>query len=204
MNKPPTITDMLQAWERGEKGALEELMPPVMQELRKIAKGYMRRESRNHTLQTTGLINEAYIRLVLQNRVHWHNRSHFYALAAQCMRRALLDYAKSQYRLKRGGCADQVRLSNAAVFSPAKSSKLIALDEALSKLAEMDERKSCVVEMRYFGGYTIEEIAGSLQISQATVARDWRMARAWLRRELRDANSSRLDRRRNPSSRSAT
>jgi RNA polymerase sigma factor (TIGR02999 family) len=184
MSTPRNITSLLQAWERGEQAALEELMPMVMAELRRLAKRYLRRERPGHTLQTTALINEAFIKLAGQDRIHWHNRSHFYGIAAQCMRRVLIDYAKMQHRLKRGGVSQPFRLSEAPVISEHKSAELIALDAALIELARIDERKSRVVEMKYFGGYTVQEISESLNLSAATVARDWRMARAWLQREI--------------------
>jgi RNA polymerase sigma factor (TIGR02999 family) len=180
---PHEITDLLQAWARGDQTALEKLIPLVMEELRRLAKSYMRREKLGHILQTTALINEAYIKLIGQNRVHWQNRTHFYAIAAQCMRRVLTDYAKTNLRAKRGGSAQHVSLS-AAILSTERSEELLALDAALSKLGENDERKSKIVELRYYGGYTEGEIADMLGVSEVTVARDWRMARAWLRREL--------------------
>jgi RNA polymerase sigma factor (TIGR02999 family) len=181
---PQEITDLLQAWARGEQEALEKLLPLVEAELRRLAKNHLRRERPGHTLQTTALVNEAYIKLVGQNRVHWENRTHFYAIAAQCMRRTLIDYAKTRYRKKRGGNARQVKLSDAMLMSSAQSEELLALDAALKKLATEDERKSKVTELRYFGGYSVEEIAELLHVSEATVARDWRLARAWLRREI--------------------
>ena len=181
---PQEITDLLQAWERGEQSALEKLIPLVETELRRLAKTYMRREKPGHILQTTALVNEAFIKLIGQNRVHWQNRAHFYGIAAQCMRRVLMDYAKTRSREKRGGDAKQIELSDAVLMSVPQSEELLALDEALKKLAIEDERKSKVVAMRYFCGYSLEEIAESLNISEATVARDWRLARAWLRREM--------------------
>jgi RNA polymerase sigma factor (TIGR02999 family) len=180
------ITDLLQAWERGDQAALEKLVPAVMGELRRLAKSYMRRENPGHTLQTTALINEAYIKLVGQNRVHWENRNHFYAIAAQCMRRVLLDYAKARGREKRGGSAQQIALSEPVLMSVDQSEELLVLDAALTKLAAEDKRKSRVIELRYFGGYSIEQVAAILSVSEATVARDWRLARAWLRREVGD------------------
>jgi RNA polymerase sigma-70 factor, ECF subfamily len=180
------ITELLQAWEQGRQSALEKLMPLVMGELRRLAKSQLRRERPGHTLQTTALVNEAYLKLVEQNRVHWQNRSHFFAIAAQCMRRILVDYAKTRLREKRGGAARQVELSEAISLSVEQSQELLALDAALKKLAAEDERKSKVVELRYFGGYGVAEIAEMLDVSEATVARDWRMARAWLRREISD------------------
>jgi RNA polymerase sigma-70 factor (ECF subfamily) len=172
------------AWARGEQEALEKLLPMVEAELRRLAKNYLRRERPGHTLQTTALINEAYIKLLGQRHVYWQNRTHFYAIAAQCMRRTLIDYATSRRREKRGGGAQRVELSDVVLMSLSQSEELLALDAALRKLAAEDERKSKVVELRYFGGYNVEEIAGILNVSAATVARDWRLARAWLRREI--------------------
>jgi RNA polymerase sigma-70 factor (ECF subfamily) len=180
---PHEITDLLQAWEHGDQSALEKLIPLVETELRRLAKSYMRREKSGHILQTTALINEAYIKLIGQDRIHWQNRSHFYAIAARCMRRVLIDYAKAAQRAKRGGNAQPISLS-AALLSTEQSEELLALDVSLSKLAEKDERKSKIVELHYFGGYTVAEIADILGVSEVTVARDWRLARAWLRREL--------------------
>jgi RNA polymerase sigma factor (TIGR02999 family) len=184
---PQEITDLLQAWARGEQSALEKLIPLIETELRRLAKSYMRRERPEHTLQTTALVNEAYIKLIGQSRVNWQNRAHFYAIAAQCMRRILVDYAKTRSREKRGGGARQVELSDAVPMSVTQSEELLALDVALNRLAVEDERKSKVVEMRYFCGYSMEEIAEHLNISETTVARDWRLARAWLRREIGDS-----------------
>lgn len=178
------ITDLLQAWTAGDETAIERLLPLVMDELRRIAKKHLRRERPGHTLQTTALINEAYIKLVGQTRVHWQNRTHFYAIAAQCMRRILIDYARTRGRERRGGDAAQVTLSDVMLMSTERSEELLALDAALLKLALEDERKSKVVELRYFGGYSVEEIAEILGVSETTVARDWRMACAWLRREV--------------------
>jgi RNA polymerase sigma-70 factor (ECF subfamily) len=183
---PQEITDLLKAWERGNQSALEKLIPLVETELRRLAKTYMRRERPGHILQTTALIDEAYIKLLGQNRVHWQNRAHFYGVAAQCMRRVLMDYAKASLRGKRGGNVQQVELSEYSLMSQAQSEELLALDDALKKLAREDGRKSKVVELRYFCGYSMEEIAEMLNVSETTVARDWRLARAWLRRELAD------------------
>jgi len=190
---PHDITELLQDWEQGRQSALEKLMPLVMGELRRLAKGQLRRERPGHTLQTTALVNEAYLRIAGQGRVHWENRNQFFAIAAQCMRRILVDYAKARRRHKRGGGARRVELSEAMAMSPEQSEELLALDDALGRLAAEDERKSKVVELRYFGGYSVEEIADLLSISEATVARDWRMARAWLRREISASSHSRPD-----------
>lgn len=181
---PQEITDLLKAWERGDRSALEKLIPLVETELRRLAKNYMRREKPGHVLQTTALINEAYLKLLGQTRVQWQNRAHFYGVAAQCMRRVLVDYARSRMRAKRDGEARQIELSESTLMSEAQSKELLALDEALKRLAGEDERKSQIVELRHFGGYSMQEIAELLGVSEATVARDWRLARAWLRREV--------------------
>lgn len=188
METPQKITDLLLAWERGDQSALEKLMPLVEAELRRIAKGYMRHERPGHVLQTTALVNEAYLKLIEQDRVHWKNRSQFFAIAAQCMKRVLMDYAKNRLRAKRGGDRQQIELSDAVLMSEAQSEELLELDLALQKLAIKDDRKVKVVELRYFCGFDMKETAGLLNVSEATVARDWRLARAWLRREL-GANS---------------
>lgn len=172
------------AWERGDQSALERLVPLVETEMRRIAKGYMRHERPGHVLQTTALVNEAYVKLIAQDRVHWQNRSHFFAIAAQCMRRVLIDHAKNRLRAKRGTDPRQVELSEAMTMSETQSEELLELDEALQKLALEDHRKVKVVELRYFCGYSVEETAKILNVSEATVARDWRLARAWLRREI--------------------
>lgn len=184
MKTPQEITDLLLAWERGDQSALEKLLPIVETELRRIAKGYMRHERPGHVLQTTALVNEAYVKLIAQNRVHWENRSHFFAIAAQCMRRVLVDYAKNRLRAKRGSDPQRVELSDAMALSEAKSEELLELDHALHKLATEDNRKVKVVELRYFCGYSAKETAELLNVSEATVARDWRLARSWLRREI--------------------
>lgn len=160
-------------------------MPLVESELRRIAANYMRRESPDHTLQTTALVNEAYLRLVDQREVHWQNRAHFFALASQLMRRILLDHARAQRRAKRGGKAVHVNLDEVAVITPEKSEDLIALDDALIRLAEFDFKKSRIVEMRYFGGLSVNEVAEVLGIAPVTVMLHWRLAKAWLGREIR-------------------
>jgi RNA polymerase sigma factor (TIGR02999 family) len=185
METSQEITDLLLAWERGDQSALEKLIPLVEGELRHIAKGYMRHERPGHILQTTALVNEAYVKLIAQDRVHWKNRSHFFAIAAQCMRRVLIDYAKNRLRAKRGGDRQQIQISDAVLMSEVQSEELLELDEALQKLAIEDNRKVKVVELRYFCGFDMKETAELLNVSEATVARDWRLARAWLRRELR-------------------
>ena len=188
MSKTPhqhEITQLLAEWRGGNQSALDELYPLVYDELHRLARRYMSRERKGHTLQTTALINEAYVRLVDQKNVPWANRSHFFAISAQIMRRILIDHARRHQYAKRGGGARQVSLDEAAtVVIPDQSGELLRLDEALKSLAEMDPRRSQVVELRYFGGLNNEEIAGVLQISENTVTRDWNMARAWLYQQL--------------------
>lgn len=178
------ITQLLVEWSDGNQSALDELYPLVYEELHRLARRYMSRERKGHTLQTTALINEAYVRLVDQRNVHWANRSHFFAISAQIMRRILIDYARRNAYAKRGGGAHQVSLEEAATVVPDQSVDLVRLDEALKSLAEMDPRRSQVVELRYFGGLNNEEIAGVLKVSENTVTRDWNMARAWLYQQL--------------------
>jgi RNA polymerase sigma-70 factor (ECF subfamily) len=187
---PPSsdITRLLLAWSDGNQAALEQLLPLIERELHRIARHYMRREHPGHTLQTTALVNEAYFRLVDQKNVRWQNRAHFFGIAAQIMRRILLNYARDRHRLKRRADAVHVSLSEVAIITPEKSAELIALDEALKRLAAIDERKCRVVELRYFGGLSVEETAEVLGVSQITVARDWKMAKAWLAREIRHAD----------------
>jgi len=180
LSSPHQVTGLLIAWSHGDKQALDKLVPLVNEELRRLAHHYMRRERPGHTLQTTALVNEAYLRLVDQRAVHWHDRSHFFAVAAQVMRHILVDYARTSRRAKRGGDAHRTSLEDAAVVSPVRAGDVIALDEALSRLAEIDERKSRIVELRYFGGLTIEETANVMKISAMTVRREWRSAKAWL------------------------
>jgi RNA polymerase sigma factor (TIGR02999 family) len=182
---PSEITGLLIAWSDGDRAALERLLPLIERELHRIARQYMRRENPGHTLQTTALVNEAYFRLVDQKSVRWQNRAHFFAIAAQIMRRILLNYARDRHRAKRGGRAVQVSLSEVAVIGEEKSAELIALDEALVRLAEFDPRKAHVVELRHFGGLTAAEAAEVLNVSVVTVERDWRAAKAWLAREVR-------------------
>lgn len=181
------ITTLLIDWSNGDQTALEKLLPLVEQELHRLAHNYMRRENPNHTLQTTALMNEAYLKLVDQKKTHWQNRAHFFGIAAQIMRRILLNHARDQHREKRGGKAVQVSLSEVAVVSLEKTAELIALDEALERLAAFDERKSRVVELKYFGGLEVNEIAEVLKISPITVMRDWKFAKAWLFREIASA-----------------
>jgi RNA polymerase sigma factor (TIGR02999 family) len=186
-NPPPEqhhITQLLVEWSDGNQSALDQLYPLVYDELHRLARRYMSRERKGHTLQTTALINEAYVRLVDQRNVHWANRSHFFAISAQIMRRILIDHARRHAYAKRGGGAQQVSLEESATVTPVKSLELIRLDEALKSLSEMDPRRGQVVELRYFGGLNNEEIAGVLNVSENTVTRDWNMARAWLYQQL--------------------
>jgi RNA polymerase sigma factor (TIGR02999 family) len=178
------ITELLSAWQAGDEEARNRLVPLVYRELRRRAHHYLRRERGDHTLQTTALVHEAYLRLVGQDRVCWQNRSHFFGVAAQLMRRILVDYARSQKRRKRGGDRLRVPFEETAFVSPDKSAEILAVDDALRRLEMLDARKSRVVELRFFGGLTVEETAGALGTSEATVARDWEAARAWLHREI--------------------
>lgn len=178
------ITELLAEWSGGNQAALDELYPLVYDELHRLARRYMSRERKGHTLQTTALINEAYVRLVDQRNVQWANRSHFFAISAQIMRRILIDHARRHAYAKRGGGAQQVSLDETAAVALDDLSEFLRLDEALKSLAELDPRRSRVVELRYFGGLNNEEIAGVLNISENTVIRDWNMARAWLYRQL--------------------
>ena len=180
------ITGLLINWSNGDQAALERLLPLVERELHRLAHSYMRREDPNHTLQTSALINETYLRLIDQKRVKWQNRAHFFGIAAQIMRRFLSNYARNQNRAKRGGRAIHVSLSSVAVMASEKAKELIALDDALKKLALVHERKCKVVELRHYGGLTVEETAEILNVSPVTVLRDWRYARAWLLREISD------------------
>lgn len=182
--QPHQITQLLAEWSEGNQSALDELYPLVYDELRRLARRYMSRERKGHTLQTTALINEAYVRLVDQKNVHWANRSHFFAISAQIMRRILIDHARRHAYAKRGGGAKQVSLDEVAMVAKEAGSDLVRLDEALKILAKMDPRRSNVVELRYFGGLNNEEIAGVLKVSENTVTRDWNLARAWLYQQL--------------------
>jgi RNA polymerase sigma-70 factor, ECF subfamily len=188
MNKPASqdITRLLLAWSAGDKAALDELMPIVYGELRKLARGYMRNQPADHTLQTTALVNEAYLRLIDSSRVNWQNRTHFFAISAQLMRRILVDFARRRSSLKRGGEMQKIELDEALVMPLEPKTDLVALDEALKILAEMNPRQSQVVELRYFGGLSEEEIADHLAVSVRTVRRDWSVARAWLFRKIKN------------------
>jgi RNA polymerase sigma factor (TIGR02999 family) len=178
------ITQLLAEWSDGNQTALDKLYPLVYDELHRMARRYMQREQKGHTLQTTALINEAYVRLVDQKHVHWANRAHFFAISAQIMRRILIDHARRHAYAKRGGGAERISLDETAIVAKERAPDLLVLDEALNRLAEIDPRRGRVVELRYFGGLNNEEIAGVLKISENTVTRDWNMARAWLYQEL--------------------
>ena len=181
---PNEISELLVAWGAGDESALDRLMPLVYDELRRLAHRYMNHERAGHTLQTTALVNEAYLRLVNWREVRWQNRAHFFAVSAKMMRRILVDFARDKQYLKRGGGAIRVSLFEAASFNDQPSADLVALDEALTALAEVDQRKGQVVEMRFFGGLSVEEVAEVLKVSKETVMRDWRLAKVWLLREL--------------------
>jgi len=179
-----TLTQLLSAWSDGDKAALEQLMPMVYQELHRLAARHLAHERVGHTLQATALVNQTYLRLIDQKRVRWQNKAHFLGIAAQMMRRILVDYARARRYGKRGGGAPVVSLDEAATVSVEKASDLIAVDDALTRLSELDARKGRVVELKFFGGLSVEEIGEVLQVSPTTVLREWRTAKAWLHREL--------------------
>jgi RNA polymerase sigma-70 factor (ECF subfamily) len=183
----PDISELLRRWSSGDQSSLEKLTPIVYDELRRLARRYMRGERPGHSLQTTALVNEAYTRLVDYKRMQWQDRAHFFAVSAQLMRRILVEHAR-RHNVKRGGGIPHVSLDETAVVN-GKSSDLVALDDALDSLARIDPRKVQVVEMRFFGGLSVEETAEILKISAVTVKRDWRAARAWLYRELSGENT---------------
>ena len=181
---PGAVTELLRAWSDGDDGALEQLTPLVEAELRRLARAYMRRERRGHTLQTTALVNEAFLRLTDARRVRWQDRAHFLGISARLMRRVLVDHARSRGYRKRGGGAQRVTLDEGLVTSPEPAVDVVALDRALEALAAVDVRKSRVIELRFFGGLSVEETAEVLHVSPDTVKRDWRLAKLWLLREL--------------------
>jgi len=187
-SNPHEISQLLLAWSEGDKAASEQLIPLVYGELRRLAKHHMRRERAGHTLQTTALIHEAYLRLIDASQVKLENRRHFFAVASRLMRQVLVDLARERGSHKRGGAVEQVSLDEALVVGSQRDEGLLALDEALRELAEFDERKSQVVELRFFGGFSVEETAETLDISVETVHRDWRLARSWLLLRLRGGN----------------
>ena len=186
------VTNLLQAWGHGDEDALAQLTPLVHGELRKIAQKYMAQERPDHTLQPTALINEAYVRLVHMRQPTWQNRAHFFALSAQIMRRILVDFARARRYQKHGGGAEAVTLDE-ALLTPQPGRDLVALDDALSALATVDARKSRVVEMRFFGGLSVEETAEVLHVSPKTVMREWQTAKVWLLKELTSRNPTRHD-----------
>src|SRR5215475_8559137 len=186
---PHEVTQLLLAWSEGDKTALDQLMPLVYTELRRLAKSYMSRERAGQTMQTTALIHEAYLRLIDADRVRLENRGHFFAAASRLMRQVLVDLAREHGSRKRGGAALQVSLDEAMVVSKQRDEGLLALDEALNALAQIDPRKSRMVELRFFGGLSVEETAEALGVSVETIHRDWRLAKSWLLRRLRGGKS---------------
>jgi len=186
----PQVTQLLLAWGEGKREALDVLIPMVYEELRRLAHRYMAGERRGHTLQTTALVNEAYLRLVDVGKVQWENRAHFFALSAQLMRRILVEFARARGSEKRGGGVRKVPLDEAMIGPPEPGQDLVALDDALTAMAAVDPRQAQVVELRFFGGLTVEETAEALHVSPQTVLRDWKLAKAWLRREMRKTISS--------------
>jgi RNA polymerase sigma-70 factor (ECF subfamily) len=181
------VTAILRAWTGGDERALDRLLPVLYEELRRTARAYMRRERSGHTLQTTALVNEVFLRLVDIHQVQWHDRVHFLTMAAQLMRRILVDHARRRGYRKRGGGERPVPLDESALISPGWSPHFVAVDDALNGLAKQDARKAKVVEMRFFGGLSVEETAAALNVSSQTVLRDWSLAKAWLRREMTQA-----------------
>lgn len=184
MAGPEDITRLLTDWSGGDESALHKLLPLIYEELRHIASSYMRQERDGHMLQTTALVHEAYLKMVSSPNVNFDSRTHFFALAAQVMRHILVDYARGQLRAKRGKGQSPVEVSDVAAISDGRAEEIIAVNTALDRLAALDARKGRVFELRYFGGMSVEEAAGALNVSPVTVARDWRMAKAWLRREI--------------------
>lgn len=182
---PDQITQLLKDWGNGDETARDQLIPLVYEELRRMAHRYMRKERPGHTLQTSALVHEAFVRLVDQTAVQWQNRAHFFSIAAQMMRRILVDHARGRQYAKRGGDARYIALDEALIVSEERVADVVALDEALVRFAAVDQRKSQIVELRFFGGLSIEETAAVLAVSPGTVMRDWTLAKAWLRREIR-------------------
>jgi len=184
VSDPGEFTRLLAEWSTGNQSALDHLVPVVYDELRQIASNYMRRERHGHLLQTTALVNEAYLRLLGREKVSCQTRSQFFAIAAQVMRRVLVDHARGQKRAKRGGATEWLALDDVVLLSEDRAEELIAIDSALDSLKALDPRKCSVFEMRYFGGMSVDEVSQTLSVSPETVARDWRMAKVWLRREI--------------------
>lgn len=187
MSSSHSVSELLDQWNKGDRDALNTLMPLIYEELRTMAKRYMRKQNPGHTLQTTELIHEAYLRMVKQKEKHFENRAHFFGIAAQAMRHILVDYARARQTGKRGGLARHISLEEAALVSRERAAELLAFDEALKELERLSKRQSRVVELRYFGGLTVEETATVLEVSPDTVMRDWIMARTWLHRALSPA-----------------
>jgi RNA polymerase sigma factor (TIGR02999 family) len=191
MDTPSTpqhrVTQLLQQWSHGDDAAVVELTPLIYEELRRLAHHYMEGQRPNHTLQTTALVNEAYLRLADQTHPNWQSRAHFFAVAARAMRQILVSYARSQRSQKRGGVGVKIELDEAAIISPEQSKEIVDLHEALERLATLDSRKAQVVELKYFGGLNYDEMAEVLKISRVTVRRDWEFAKIWLYTELRSA-----------------
>jgi RNA polymerase sigma-70 factor (ECF subfamily) len=181
---PKEVTQLLLAWNGGDDDALDKLMPLVYDELRKAAKRFLRREPAGHTLQSAALVNEVYLRLIDAKNVRWQDRAHFFAISARLMRRVLVEFARRRRQLKRGGDVHQISIEEALAFGQDQATDVVELDDALTALARLNLRQSRVVELRFFGGLTEEEIAEALQVSPRTVRNDWRVARAWLYREL--------------------
>jgi len=180
----PSVSQLLQRWSEGDRGALDQLTPLIYEELRRMARRYMNQQPAGHTLQATALIHEAYLRLVGQEAKHWENRAHFFGVAAQAMRHILVDHARARKMAKRGGGAHQVSLDEALTIGPERGDDLVALNDALDALAALDQRQRQIVELRFFGGLSEEEIGEVLKVSTRTVRSDWRLARSWLLREL--------------------
>ena len=185
MSAAHSVTQLLEQWNNGDRDALNHLMPLIYEELGKMARRYMGQQNPGHTLQTTALIHEAYLRLVKQKEKHFQNRAHFFGVAAQAMRHILVDYARSRNSAKRGGGARPISLEEAALVTPERAAELVAFDDALNELAKLSKRQSRVVELRYFGGLSVAETATVLEVSPETVMRDWNMAKTWLYRALR-------------------
>jgi len=181
----PNITEMLRQWSGGKTEVMDDLLPLIYDELRRRAAAYLRRERPNHTLQPTALVHEAYLKLIDQRQDNWASRDHFFAIAAQAMRRILVDHARGRHRQKRGGSNEDIPLEDALLAAADEANvDLIALDEAMKKLAKLDQQQERIVELRYFGGLSLDEAANALSISRATAARDWQVAKAWLHREM--------------------
>jgi RNA polymerase sigma factor (TIGR02999 family) len=190
-NRSDEVSQLLRAWSDGNGKALDELLPLVYDELHRQAHRFLRRERQSHTLQTTALVHEAYLNLIRQNRITWQNREHFFAISANLMRRVLVNYANARHRKKRGGADENLELDDSILIATkTKDLDLLALDEALTRLGKMDEQQAQIVELRYFGGLTIEETSDVMGIAPATIKRDWKLTKAWLYRELSGENEA--------------